>query len=356
MRRRRAQRCLLRAEVAIEAGFLEDAHVALDEARRLDAPAEEIARIEALIPRAEDPVPAAAEPAVAAESRRLGWKPLAAAALIAIAASIFGAGALWRDTPSGVPIAQATPTAPAAAPAPAPGRTVQNVPVRVSDVLAVPTTGVVEEPAIANGSESPPSETTPEEPAPADGAVEPATYTAPGPRVTAPQPQALSAASTLALPRPTIPAPPVSSPPPEISARSTTAGVATPARDVPSVDPVPALTAAPPPRDESADVLAVLTRYETAYTQLNPAAAREVWPDVDERALSRAFSSLAAQRVSLGRCDVALNGGTARATCAGTASWTPKVGGGGARTEARRWTFDLRKAGEGWQIERATVR
>jgi hypothetical protein len=111
-----------------------------------------------------------------------------------------------------------------------------------------------------------------------------------------------------------------------------------------------------PVRDESADVRAVLTRYERAYTQLDSSQARAVWPGVDERALSRAFSSLASQRVSLGRCEVTLNGATARATCAGSATWTPKVGGGGARTEARRWTFELAKSGDGWTIQKAVVR
>jgi hypothetical protein len=127
----------------------------------------------------------------------------------------------------------------------------------------------------------------------------------------------------------------------------------------PSFDPVPALTTAPaaePPRDESADVRAILARYERAYTQLDPSLARAVWPSVDERALARAFGGLSSQSVSLGRCDVALQGATARATCAGTATWTPKVGGGGSRTEARRWRFDLARSGDGWRIERALVR
>ena len=119
---------------------------------------------------------------------------------------------------------------------------------------------------------------------------------------------------------------------------------------------VPGLAAAPPPRDESAEVRAILERYESAYTRLDPSLARAVWPGVNESALARAFSSLASQEISLGRCDVSVSGATARATCTGTAKWTPKVGGGGARTEARRWTFDLRRAGDGWQIERALAR
>ena len=155
-----------------------------------------------------------------------------------------------------------------------------------------------------------------------------------------------------------------------IAPRSATVNV--PAVVKPNVDPVPDLVSPPTPaplastpisalatvpvRDESADVRAVLARYESAYSKLDPSQARAVWPRVDERALSRAFSGLASQRVSLGRCDVTLNGATARATCAGSATWTPKVGGGGARTEARRWTFDLTKSGDGWKIEKALVK
>jgi hypothetical protein len=32
------------------------------------------------------------------------------------------------------------------------------------------------------------------------------------------------------------------------------------------------------------------------------------------------------------------------------------VGGGGPRTEARRWTFELKKSGDAWRIERAHAR
>jgi hypothetical protein len=102
-------------------------------------------------------------------------------------------------------------------------------------------------------------------------------------------------------------------------------------------------------------VRAVLARYEAAYSGLDAAAARAVWPGVDERALARAFDGLQSQRLSLGRCDVLVTGLTARADCAGSASWTPKVGGGG-RTQARRWRFELQNAGTGWLITRAEAR
>jgi hypothetical protein len=48
--------------------------------------------------------------------------------------------------------------------------------------------------------------------------------------------------------------------------------------------------------DEHAAVRATLGRYESAYSDLNTAAAHAVWPGVDERALARAFDSLSSQR------------------------------------------------------------
>jgi hypothetical protein len=98
----------------------------------------------------------------------------------------------------------------------------------------------------------------------------------------------------------------------------------------------------------------VLARYEAAYSELNADAARDVWPGVDEKALSRAFGTLASQRLSLGRCDVNVSGPTARVQCSGTATWTPKIGGG-QRTQPRSWTFELKKHSDAWRIESARV-
>jgi hypothetical protein len=76
---------------------------------------------------------------------------------------------------------------------------------------------------------------------------------------------------------------------------------------------------------------------------------------VDRRALERAFDSLASQRVTLNICEVGVDGQRARANCSGRATWTPKVGGG-TQTQARQWTFDLRRADGGWQIVKVDSR
>ena len=46
---------------------------------------------------------------------------------------------------------------------------------------------------------------------------------------------------------------------------------------------------------DEADIQSTLTRFRTAYSQLNASAARDVWPSVDARALERAFQSLKSQ-------------------------------------------------------------
>jgi hypothetical protein len=76
---------------------------------------------------------------------------------------------------------------------------------------------------------------------------------------------------------------------------------------------------------------------------------------VDRRALARAFDGLSSQSVALSQCDVRVNGSSAQAECTGTATWTPKVGGG-TRTASRHWRFDLRNDGGEWVIVQARVR
>jgi hypothetical protein len=84
-------------------------------------------------------------------------------------------------------------------------------------------------------------------------------------------------------------------------------------------------------------------------------AAGAVWPALDRKALTRAFDGLASQAVTLGSCEVRIVGESAIADCAGSATWTPKVGGRSHR-QARQWQFQLRNVDAGWQIVSATVR
>jgi hypothetical protein len=123
--------------------------------------------------------------------------------------------------------------------------------------------------------------------------------------------------------------------------------------------PAPALTATPAAASALADrsrVSQVLNQYARAYDDLNPAAARAVWPTVDERALSRAFASLESQDVSFSDCSIDVSGTSASASCRGRASYVGKVGSRERRTEPREWNFQLRLDGEDWKIEKADTR
>ena len=126
---------------------------------------------------------------------------------------------------------------------------------------------------------------------------------------------------------------------------------AAPANDVAAVAKAGVTPPAVPsaPRADVA-VRRTLDRYAAAYNELDAAAAQRVWPTVDRAALARAFDALASQRVSLGDCRIEIASATARADCAGSATWSARIGDGSSRTEARRWTFDLERAGDEWQI------
>jgi hypothetical protein len=327
MRRRRAERCLVKAEVALEAGFLDDARGSIEEARRLDAATPGLDDLHGRVLLAS--LRADASPAPSRGRRRL----LVAGACAALTV---GAAFAWLTLAP----AEAPTTAGEAAPAPAPLGADARVPAR-PDVV-----GIRHEDVVAR--------VTTYEPAPR---LTQTTLTAPTvapDESTASAPPSVSSEITGAPDLPVIPlampeALPASPPPPVVPAM----------RNIDSSSPVesayapPPAPSAPAPVDERARVRSVLSRYEAAYSGLDASAARAVWPGVNERALAQAFDALRSQSLSLGRCDVEVSGSIARAECAGSASWTPKIGTG--RTEPRRWAFDLRNASGSWQIVRAQV-
>jgi hypothetical protein len=130
--------------------------------------------------------------------------------------------------------------------------------------------------------------------------------------------------------------------------------------------PQAAVPAPPPPqpqafatvatRNEQSEIQQTLGQYRAAYQRLDAQAARTVWPSVDARALGRAFSSLTSQQLAFDSCIFDITGNNATAHCTGSATYTPKVGGGGPRSELRQWTFRLQKAPDGWKIQSAQIR
>jgi len=185
--------------------------------------------------------------------------------------------------------------------------------------------------------------------------------TSPPPRVAAPKAEA---------PRPN----PSVAPPDERVSRLP-AETTTPSVTRPDVAPVAAIPSSPPPAPaplssppvtapaaaeteavppQEPPVRSVLARYAAAYSDLDVDAVKRVWPSVNRAALARAFENLDSQRVSLGDCRIQVDGGAANARCTGSATWTPKIGGG-KRTDRRTWDFDLEKSAAGWQIVSARV-
>ena len=185
----------------------------------------------------------------------------------------------------------------------------------------------------------------------------PATASAPA-RVdtaaTAPAPVPLKEIPVAPAPREPVVDKPIA--PPAVAAGEAPV-VTSPATSTATRPPVPEKNASPVESvNEAAAVRAALTKYANAYTDLDAAAVRAVWPTVDQGGLSRAFGALDAQQVTFDRCDVQVTGAAGRATCAGTAMWRPKIGGGSAREQNRTWNFVLKNAGGSWQIVKAEVR
>ncbi len=379
MRQRRAARLILRAQTALEQEKVEEAEAALEEARTLDSSAPDLETLRARMTPAGQPP--ATMPAFRLPEDSDGLAVASAEAVRPVVGNPISELALYdlddveatanpEETPSRrsirVPLAIAASlllvtmlawwsrsarVAPGPAPvvaAPAPS---EPALVRVAETTVAPmATG----PAVPV---APAIERQPIEPSAPTPAATPAD------NLTASLPSAAAAAAPIPA-QPVNPvdplreerAEPVASLPVRNGVDTIAPGAASALETLVALPPPPApVEANPAPVDEAPSVRRVLSQYEAAYSSLDAAAARRVWPTLDARALSRAFDALESQHVALGRCDVSVTGTAARADCHGSAQWTPKVGGG-TRTEARVWSFDLRKAGSDWRIVDAIVR
>lgn len=353
MRRRRLTKCLLRAEAALDAGRPDDARAALAEARELDADSSELDALDARLHALTNP----AAPNSGSSRRRPPYRRpfviAGAAGCVLLAAGVLAFGLPdWQRAPSSTaPAGHAGDQTAAVEPAPArlagqrpQGPEAHSLKVVYETVrVAAATPRLVEDLPPSNPSRP----IADAEPAPEAVVLavnrEPAAP--PPPPVT---PEVRSDLPLETLPNRSVDAPPVRVPAPPADTVVPAASTIEVAAG--SVESKPA-----PVRDESAIVRALLQQYERAYSSLDAEAASAIWPEVNRGALARAFDGLASQRVSLGSCDVDVNGPAARATCSGSATWEPKVGGG-LRTEPRRWNFEFRKRGGNWEIARAVTR
>lgn len=312
MRHRRAERLLLRAEAAAEAGFIDEARTALDEVRalvpRLPGLAETEARIDAAASRPiESIAPSAARPR----------RAVAAVVVVTLLGASAAAGT-WLARPQRPP----TPPSP------------QGQDITLPAVPA-PTRGQIS--IFQPSSED--RDLTPKPPAVPGGqkravpAIPLVVSATPGPSR-----DMFPARGQISIFQPT-------SEDRDLTPGAVSLGGApTAVAGLPAPEPEAALVT-----NDDVLVRAVLDRYAAAYSRLDVNAASAAWPTVNRAALSRAFEGLESQHVSFAACDVTVDGASARAACSGTATWRPKVGGG-QHADARTWTFDLSRVPAGWRI------
>jgi hypothetical protein len=365
MRQRRAAKLIERAQRALDEGQLEQAEAALSEARELAQDSPELELLDANL-ASRRPTALALPPDlplsdidVSESSRRSSarWWSIAAAAVVVIAGGGLAYARYWNAPPP-----ERAPAATAAAPV-VPLATSVTPQVERTDRLTIVRETITAQTVTPRLAEdelprlppypAPPIAAPSPEPDPVVMAVNRGDAGPPASTTVAPP-----ASVQVELPASSAtPPPPLRAFIPDTSPSNALRPEAPPAR---IETPAPGAREAAPPaaepavRDETV-VRSVLGRYEAAYSNLDATAASAVWPAVDRSALARAFDGLASQHVSLGNCDIAVTGSSARATCAGSATWRPKVGGG-SHTESRRWNFELRKAGDSWRIEKAVIR
>ena len=132
----------------------------------------------------------------------------------------------------------------------------------------------------------------------------------------------------------------------------------TPASPTPPITTATASAAATVPATvtDTRAVTLALNRYERAFSAMDVAGARAVWPSVDVKALTKAFEQLEEQRFDLDKCDITVAGALAEANCSGDARYVRKVGSRAMRVEPRRWHFKLRQANEEWIIDAVNSR
>jgi hypothetical protein len=109
----------------------------------------------------------------------------------------------------------------------------------------------------------------------------------------------------------------------------------------------------PPPKPRPIDAAAiqrVLNRYRDAYSTLDVAAVRAIWPSVDAPALRTTFDRLAEHNVEYDSCKISAADAGAVAVCSGVAQSVP-MGARKTTTERRQWRFVLSTVKNRWLIE-----
>jgi hypothetical protein len=342
---RRFRALLETARASIAAGDGESARAALEEARELRPSAPELdaydARLTAL---------ACVSPRAAIDVN--GARILSAAGLLLFGISLVSGIDYLRSSPSQAPVVRSVPLDAAAPREPvAPLAPPADVPRPARRAPALGTTGL-DVPVAADSVpvDLQPAQPPASEPLPPGEVSDDFVYPAPA-DVAPPSSRSIPLSPSVAPTR----VAPAALPGPAPAARAT--GVIADVAAAPvaaAVLPSPRVVVPDTARDRQR-INDTLHAYARAYERLDAAAARQVWPSVNERALARAFAGLATQDIAFDSCSIDLRGGSARAQCRGRATYVGKVGGGAPHTEARRWDFQLSRDGEDWKIDSANV-
>lgn len=147
---------------------------------------------------------------------------------------------------------------------------------------------------------------------------------------------------------------PAASGPPRLPPSATVAPPVAPP-SAPAASPKPETTSAAPPKAETA-VAQVLEEFRQAYGRLDAETVGAIWPSANTKALGRAFDQLENQELTFDNCTISAAGSRAQASCAGKATYVPRVGSKTTHVEPRRWTFRLKKVGDDWFIEAVDAR
>jgi hypothetical protein len=155
-------------------------------------------------------------------------------------------------------------------------------------------------------------------------------------------------------PLPSVAEPPASDPPPVSPQALTAPGVNVSAP--PSTYRIQPVVAVARSVNEEALVRQLLDEYTGAFERRDVGATKVLYPNVDGKALKRAFEQIASQRLTLEACGITISGSTANARCRGSATFQPRIGTRPVQIASREWTFDLSKQDTSWRIVNTYVR
>jgi hypothetical protein len=123
----------------------------------------------------------------------------------------------------------------------------------------------------------------------------------------------------------------------------------------PAAAPAAAAAAASAIAGDQNAVLETLREYARAYQALDVKATAAVWPSVDRRALTRAFSTLKSNQLELEDCRVTIAGTSGTSRCRGLVEYVPKIGSATPRSGRQDLVFKMRKLGSDWFIDEVSA-